>query len=942
AEIAFAEHNLVEGVRLLSRSGNPASVQKAVEQALRGLWKLLPFGPIGDKRGNTGIPLLIDQLSGIETLSDEESRELKAFQAVRENDVESLTLAQSFQKMALSSECPTPTSSILALLCFSHSSHLLAPHRNSTLPEFIQKAKLVLSYIRQLLEFSQSLDVFSLHAQKLLGFEPVESAELGEGASRSPEFWIYSTSPMFEGAQKISGDITPNPSAFGLSSLAITESDTHHLALTVVRDTAQSEVQKLHDEANIGLYFYPCLDFAIFGTCDQSECGRQEVDSRELSDKQRQESFNQRTRALVVQIQLVHESERRDLRRVWIHRLYENFMPHFPPLGSAVCVDARRIPELKESTSLIGAWCEDALKELDPGSGPTHSFLSDVLIYLDVSFRINRQSLSRDLRSRRLVRPRNDLMIKNTGSGRWKYSIVYDFINLYDQNSPDAISRTVRAAHHIVYQPLTIEANVLVNILEFIGREIIVQWRLDRRGDDGVFDQLLVPRSWAFEMVKRPPLPPQQGIPRQDFMDTLYQTLELLYQYEAGSSPLYGFNGSLSLLECSVLIIRICRLIVLIANNTSMPLTFMIDTHQEILQSLSGSGNIDADLCATFLNSHSWDELWDAVRYSALNRGADELVHLSRRRGGYKPPTIAAVKSIAYSNINPELEQLLSLMEPETMLNPRVKPFVPQAQNHASAEAEEDTIELTQTATDSQLNIGKPPDWAAAEDDFLSGSQIKPQSPLAVSEIKSGKQILFCYRRYALRQQIRMKKAAGTIGACYRRYQFRHKHPMTAVEEQIRKLHDEYKSDVEAIHYPQSNAEAFRRHKRILLGFMPHVFVYLRGLERVNQKQKEANKKRLQKAVHMELDVIRIRMDACAALAKRIKALTPRIVPGSLMLHEIDTLVGEVKHVDSLRSEIMRTFGEDTIPASLEEHYMRGILMILFSSQVTNAPNPPS
>lgn len=89
---------------------------------------------------------------------------------------------------------------------------------------------------------------------------------------------------------------------------------------------------------------------------------------------------------------------------------------------------------------------------------------------------------------------------------------------------------------HVVFKPLTIEANVLIHILEFIGREVIVQFRRWSRGPEGVFDGLLVPQSWALDLVKRAPLLPQRGFVMHDYMNTLYKTLEQLRAYEPNVS----------------------------------------------------------------------------------------------------------------------------------------------------------------------------------------------------------------------------------------------------------------------------------------------------------------------------------------------------------------------------------------------------------------------
>ncbi|CAE6446845.1 unnamed protein product [Rhizoctonia solani] len=895
-------------IQVLEHHGRYDRARRAIEQALRDLWKLLPFGFTGDKRQNPAIDLLIDQLSCSKMLKDEETRELEVFQALCANNVDRLfALAQSHEKAA-SDLGEEYTCSTLPLLCFSHSSRLLVPHRNSTISDFIEKAKLALSYIGHLLQFARSLDISSPSTQKLLGFEPVESTVPREDKSYSLEFWVHSTSLMFEGAQNILGNaVIPSSSALGLSSLTITELDARRLALSVMYDAARSEVRKMHNSANLGLYLYPCLEFGIFGRCNRSECGRQEVNSRDLPHEQRQAFFNQRTRGLVLQIQIVHsyqvhsrqnEYERRDFRRTWARRLYENLMPYFSPLGSIVCIDIKRTPEFTDSIDAISTWCEDALHDLDPGFGPTNRFLSDVLVYLDISFRINRQTYISELHSKKLARPRDDLMIDRAGTIPGQYSIVHDFINFYHRKSQDVVSRAIRAVSHIVFKSLAIEANALVNMFEFIGREMIVQWRMYQRGCEGVFDQLMVPRSWAIDLLSRPPLPRQQGISSQGFFAALYKALEILRCYEPGSSPLYAFNGRLGLLARSVLIGRICRLIVVVANGFSIPATGKEQIQQKIAHSLSGPGDMHSVLCAGFLRADSWLKLWNAVRSSPLNRGADELVYLFHCREGENLPTIALVRSIAYENTKPELERLLSFVEP------------------------------AQTTAKNQVDID--------EGDRLA-SRVKCTHPLTTLEMKSGKRILLCYRQYTLRQ--RTRKAVELIWTCYRRYRLRHKILLIKIEEdpELRKLHEEYKNDVESIDCPLLCTRAFRSHERILLGLMPHVLLYLRGLEKINQQEKEETVERLPEAAYSELHSFRTRMDVCLTLSKKIKPLLHRIAPGSPALHQIDKLKEEVKQVDWLRSEIMRVFGEDIIPRSLEEHYALSVPVILFTDSLKSS-----
>lgn len=69
--------------------------------------------------------------------------------------------------------------------------------------------------------------------------------------------------------------------------------------------------------------------------------------------------------------------------------------------------------------------------------------------------------------------------------------------------------------------------------------------------------------------------------------------------------------------------------------------------------------------------------------------------------------------------------------------------------------------------------------------------------------------------------------------------------------------------DLKSIAYPLLLVKGFHRHRRILLGYMPHVAVYIRGLDDINQQKKDANKKRLQKAQHQELEELQFNMNVC-------------------------------------------------------------------------------
>ncbi|KAB5592704.1 TPR and ankyrin repeat-containing protein 1 [Ceratobasidium theobromae] len=900
ADVAFKEHNIAEGVRLLLRSDNPRSVRQAIERALHGLWTLLPFGPFGNKLDNSSITSLINLLSGskAQVLNESDNLQLEVFKALCTKDINRvMDLARSHGVLAQKNE--SPIHRVLFLLCSSYGSHLLIPAaRNSTIFDFIIKAKLALSYFNQLLQFGRSLDTTSLSTQQLLGFEPMEPKAYtgieGEEALASTEFWIHSTSIMFKDAQNIQNIPTQTPSSLGFSSLAISELDANRLASHTIYAVLQSEIRTAHTTANLARYLHPCLDFAIFGKCYRSDCERQEVNSFKLLDEQRQEFFNQRARALIIQIDIIHayqarthqnELERRDFRRMWARKIYELLMPHFPPLGGILCVERKRIPELDRGSDVISAWCEDALQDLDPGYGAQSKFLSDVLAYLDLAFRVNRQNFAMyapKLHSRRLVRQRNDLVPLGPGFPK-SHSIVHDFIDFYNRRSDDVIQRVTYAINHVVLKRLTIEANVLVHLLEFIGREVIVHFRRWAKGIEGVFDGLLLPQSWALDLVRRPPLMPQRGFVMHDYMNTLYGTLKHLRAHDPNSSQataLYSFSSPLGLVLRSVLIVRICRLLVLLALNIGFDYPAKDLVRHNVARALTGPGDIHNTL---FARADSWIDLENAMKYSPLNRGADQLVHISLQRGSNYPRTMKAIKSIVYNTITPELEQLLSLeafANTSTSLDPEAKPFVPQLRTQKSVGDITEVTESTE-ATD-QADADAIGDLIPPQVDYLE-AMLKPQPERDMHsniESKCGKQ----FERYGI----------ATLDIDF------------VIRHLARQLATEFISSISNISNMWTPSAA--------LYFTPKPSV----------------------------DISIFYWATCPiALSKELRKLAPRIMPGSDALHNIGSLRAKVKQADDIHEKFVQAFGVDRIPASLEEHYRLGVTLILEPPRAATIPNPP-
>ncbi|KAG9101942.1 hypothetical protein FS749_001473 [Ceratobasidium sp. UAMH 11750] len=971
AEVALREHNLLECIRLLSASNEEHLLRQASTHAIRGLWKTMPYGSVGSQMDNPAVQSLLDRLRRLDskTLSDDEHRQLESFQAFHGQKIDRIvSLAKANALLSRSSE---------ALLCFAHCSRALVSLKNATISTFLANSALALSYYNGLAALARTFQTSSADTQRLLGFEPVQSGtETGALEGDSPavsEFRLFSSSLMFGNVKAVVGDVEATPFALGLTSVVLSESDIARLATKTIANKLKSEVQAMHNVANTVRYIQPCLDFAIFGNCKLPFCGRHELNSKKLDNDVRQVHFNERLRAHILQILIIHlyqaEStfDERSYKWGWIHRLYETLAPHFPPLGNVLCVEPTKIRELNRGSDIISGWCERNLHELRPGRLLPRWFVSNVLVLLELAHRVNRQSLityGPRLHSMRVVEAHPDLLVHIPGSPGRDRSIVHHFIDFYLGRSEDALKRVLFATRHVVFKPVMIEANVLVHLFESIARDVIVQARRWQSDIAGVFNGLLLPQSWALDIVKHPPQAYQQGWSLEVFLESLYKTLEYLRTYEPSAegrpsaSTLYGFHSALSVLSRGVFILRICRLLILVAINLGFNMAAKNAMRVAITRALSGPGVIHNTLCVNFVRTDSWSHLESALTRSPLNRGADQLVY-TLHHSGNPPRPDSRVKRIIYSEIRPELENLLSLTgrpgQPQgAALNPEAKPFVQgqfkpdpgdpssRLEQNTQVKEEDDTQDDDPRVGDSVADTFA--ELIPAQIDYLAAvPKAQVHRALTAEDLAAGKRILFCYRKYSFRQRVAARLAVCTIWRYYSRYRLRNKVSHTATDDRVRKLHNEYKKDAEGIECPLLLAKAFRRHEQILLGPMPHVVVYLHGLEQIVQKQKESNKKRLQKVQHEELERVQVKMTICSTLSKTFKKLTPKILPGQSesALHKIESLRAKVQEVDALRAAVIQGFGESAIPSDLEQHYKLGVHIILTPSAEPHPPKPP-
>ncbi|CAE6431349.1 unnamed protein product [Rhizoctonia solani] len=970
ASVAFQGRNILEGVRLLLLSNEDNHKLQAVTHAIHGLWTLIPYHAQVTPENDNSVRELLRQVSAIESKFLSEDGQRVAINAKSLDRI--LAISRSNALLARASE---------ALLGFAHCSKYLTTLQQANLEDFNTKSILALSYYNGLVKLSRTIDLTAVESQRLLGFgavAPSASSKLEMDHSEEPsEFWIYSSSCLFEPAKRLPGVPEPEPLALGLSALVISESRLHRLIVDTVTKQLNNQVWTMNSVTTPLHALRLCLDFAVIGKCTRPGCGRQEVISAPKMDRDWQKHFNSRLRAHILQALIVQsfhpqnpedEGQRRRSIRIWMQKIHETLFPHFPPLGNVLCADSSLVTELNRAADVLSRWCEHRLYELSPRNRANRPyFLSEVLLALQLGYRVQRgifEGYVAKLHSCELVQ--SEPIMTPIHSER---SIIHDLITYYGEENENALQGALVAIRHIVNHSLKIELNVLIHFLESIGRDIIIHGRalalyrvdisdpnqpqawVDMRTK--ALDGLLVPRSWALDIIKSAKQA-QTGWEVLPFLDVLYEVLRLLKFEDDSDSPFYLFAGRMGIILRGVMSLRICRLLYLIGENLVYHPQHKSKIRVSIAAALvpTAQGSIHTQLCGRLSRMSSWLDLFSTLAEGPLNRGADEFVRLAFRHSKSRPRRLMNVRTIIYENIKPELEGMLSFVTLNATrgpaLNPEAKPFVLN-QNSKNETTQADIPETTDYKDEDQLPEEETDD---APSDIFGGlipaqlafkvpATSKPERKLTESERKTGVRLLNFYRRYKSRKQKRERQAVHVIWSYYSRYRRRTHVVLGSDEDSVRKLHPDYKRAVEDIECPLLLDKLYRHHAMVLQGPMPHVLVFLRGLEQVTHSQKNAIKKRLQKVQHEELEKVQARMTLCNALVKRFKKLMPLIQPGSKVLRTLSGLKDRVGEVDAMRHAVSETFGEGCISANLEIHYSLGVKVILMPSPEPTAPKPP-
>jgi hypothetical protein len=226
--------------------------------------------------------------------------QLDLFQVLHDKNLDrTLALSRSNALLARAPE---------ALLGFAHCSKYLVTLQNIGLDDFIVKSGLALSYYNGLLELTRTFQTSALETQRLLGFEPVKSDASSETKEDSPvtsEFWIYSSSCLFEPAKRLLGNPEPTSLALGLAAVMVPESNLQRLITDTMNSQLKREVGNMTSTATSIRMLRPCLEFGIYGNCNRSNCGRQEISSIRIADSDRQKHFNSRLRAHILQVLII-------------------------------------------------------------------------------------------------------------------------------------------------------------------------------------------------------------------------------------------------------------------------------------------------------------------------------------------------------------------------------------------------------------------------------------------------------------------------------------------------------------------------------------------------------------------------------------------------------------------------------------------------------------
>ncbi|KAF9067282.1 hypothetical protein BDP27DRAFT_1328979 [Rhodocollybia butyracea] len=649
AELHLVEGRVLEAIDLFIRdTGSKESEGRAAECILDGFWQKITFASEEQPTQDPDLPKLFELVKRIDqsSLTSNYRDEIAMFQAIMNNRQQTLReLGSTF----LGTNVPA------ALLCLDRYFTSPLSFGNLTVSQMAEELNLFRLY-------SQHLWKMCIHPRpadwpelsKLFGFRKLSDSHV-----------LLSTGSYLHATY--TGTFRDQD-----SQISMTEFMTHFRA----RVSGRLRNRVFAQNAFCGGFgcntFTPCLSFAAFSRCHrEASCHDAHLSATLLTDS----FYNIRLRIHMQQIQIVRilhnfysysDPTMVTQRRFWLTRLYESLFPPSHFLGTPAALRPEQIPEFSEARQTVQIWVRDFVYKLNYRPNFVLSDLTrlgTLAMVFDTPYVLS-HALHRGVYAHLLTPP----LLQRRGAG----SIVAELIGLIEVSpNPDYLVAGLLTLRHVMTESVPIEISLLCDLLDNLCRSLILV-ACSRRDDH--LHNVTLPRSWLLKPIsieeerrKQFHQLPILLDPIGDLLVQIYgDNRHLLYENHLAANIPFRIR--------TIFISRICRAICLLGYNIGNDLLRSnIHATTSSLRTMKSERYPFPAMYRSYVEACSWNDLARTVRNSTKGSAFDEMVniqHTSRYDSTRHSP--GGVRTVIYNKIEDIPKLLVGAISPIAPPNPHL------------------------------------------------------------------------------------------------------------------------------------------------------------------------------------------------------------------------------------------------------------------------------
>ncbi|KAJ3997585.1 hypothetical protein F5050DRAFT_1750599 [Lentinula boryana] len=633
AELHLAEGRTLEAIKFFIRdtdTDRENSVRRAAECVLNGLWQKLTFSLSSEHLGEDSDFLnLLEFMQKIDqsSLTPGSRNELAMFQAIVNKDQTALRKLGSIFLKAKSLPA--------AVLCLDHYYTPPLPFDNLTVHQMADELDLFRQYSQILLDLlTNSRPAEQLGLCKVFGIQKLSDSHvcLPNGSYLRRNY----------------------PSDSPSQDLQLNMQDFMRYFRLCISNRLRDRVFEQNNICRVCKTFTPCLTYAVFGRCHREVlCHEAHLSTASLTDS----FYNTRLRIHLQQILIVrilhsvypYSSGTMVFQRsFWLNRLYDAIFPSSHTLGTLAVAQFQHITEFPKAMKIIQEWIRDSVYKRV--FTPINTFLTDLMRLGTLAMIFDRPfALSQSLLHRGKY---NFLTPPQIFERRGGAQIIHELIGLVEddpQSNPNYLIAALLALKHVITDSVPIEIGLLCDLLEKLCRSLILVSCSHR--DDNLHN-ITLPRSWLMQPVCVEEERRKQFSLLSLLISPIGDLLAQIYNGHSAGHLLYQ-NGDLAgnnvpIRARTVFISRVCRAICLLGYNIGNDsLRSNILTEMTSLRKLQRPDIQFPLLYRKYVEAHLWKDLASAVRRSTNGSAMDEMVNVVHKgrhdHTRYSPPGVRVV-----------------------------------------------------------------------------------------------------------------------------------------------------------------------------------------------------------------------------------------------------------------------------------------------------------